>query len=610
MGVVGNRPAPLEISTGRRALEGFDGLSILDDWKWFEDCKRWVLHLRIRIAVPLGSRMPPETDWHVLVDPAYPLGSIKFFPSQKNSFSETYPHQLYNGPGTNETLWRTGELCLNTQVRKYDRYEDEPFESGERLLWHCRRAVLWLNDAANDQLAKEGDPFEVPQFPGMGKDLLVAYAEDSSSLNTWRLNEEVAGLVELFRPQTPKNLLVVKRFFSLRGRELLKCDWGSYLEQEKDGVDLRRGIWIRTPSIPALLPWRAPATWGELRDACRGLQVDLDPLLRKCVAKVRDGRAHLGLIGFPIPEKIGSPISNVYWQPFALPVLANRSLRGFRNSEGSHWQYDRGMNFSDNKPIAWVNSENWDAAQVSTRGKLSDGIRSSSVLLIGAGAVGSALAELLVRGGVQRLLILDSAEVQVGNLTRHTLTMEDVGGPKALGLATRLSKISPHAKVLGHKSEFPPADGVIKQQVDQCGVVIDCTGSDEVVRWLDKYPWEGERVFFSVSTGFDARRIFCFAQRGRFSSSEFFSQVRPWLELERTENRDRELPREGIGCWNPVFPGRADDIWLLVSSVVAVVDDLASVNASNPSLVVFERILSEGRSIGVKKSTSLESERD
>ena len=119
--------------------------------------------------------------------------------------------------------------------------------------------------------------------------------------------------------------------------------------------------------------------------------------------------------------------------------------------------------------------------------------------------------------------------------------MEDVGAPKALGLATRLSKISPHAEVLGHKSEFPPADGVIKQQVDQCGVVIDCTGSDEVVRWLDKYPWEGERVFFSVSTGFDARRIFCFAQRGRFSSSEFFSQVRPWLELERTENRDREL---------------------------------------------------------------------
>ena len=229
------------------------------------------------------------------------------------------------------------ELCLNTQVRKYDRYEDEPFESENRLLWHCGRAVEWLNDAANDRLAKEGDPFEVPQFPGIGKDLLVAYAEDSRSLDAWRSKEEVAGLVELFLPQTPKNLLVVKRFFSLEGRELLKCDWGSYLDQDKDGGDLKRGIWIRTPSIPALLPWQAPVTWGELRDACRGLQVDLDPLLRRCVAKVRDGRAHLGLIGFPIPEKIGSPMfesvlatarasSSGQWKPAWIPEFRRKPL--------------------------------------------------------------------------------------------------------------------------------------------------------------------------------------------------------------------------------------------------------------------------------------------
>lgn len=608
MGVVGKESAPSEIKTGRRALEGFEGLSILEDWKWFEGSKRWVLHLRIRISVPQGSRIPSETEWHVLAEQDYPLGSIKLFPSKQNSFSETYPHQLYNGPGTNETTWRTGELCLNTQVRKYDRYEDEPFEAEERLLWHCRRAVEWLNDAANGRLAKVGEPFELPQFPGIGKDILVAYGENSGSLNAWRSNGEVAGLVEFLVPGAPKNVLVVKRFLSLEERELFKCDWGSYLGQERDGAELRHGIWIRMPSIPVLSPWQAPATWGELREACKGLQVNLDPQLRRCVAKVRDGRAHLGLIGFPIPEKIGGPSSNLYWQPLALPVLANGSLRGFRNSEGSHWQYDRSMLFSDNKAITWVNSGNWDVGQVSTRGKLRDVIRSSSILLIGAGAVGSALAELLVRGGVQRLLVLDSEDVEVGNLTRHTLTMEDVGAPKAVGLATRLNEISPHATVVGIKGEFPPADAATKEQVDQCDVVIDCTGSDEVVRWLDRYPWEGERMFFSISTGVDARRIFCFAQRGRFSSSEFFRQIHPWLQLERGENRGRELPREGIGCWNPVFPARADDVWLLVSSVVAVVEGLEDLATSNPSLTVFERVLSGGHTVGVKKSTAVGAE--
>jgi hypothetical protein len=73
---------------------------------------------------------------------------------------------------------------------------------------------------------------------------------------------------------------------------------------------------------------------------------------------VRDGEVHLCLIGFPVPDKIGGSSSNMYWQPLALPTLANGRLAGFRNSEGSHWLYDRSMVFSDSKQIAWMGSEN------------------------------------------------------------------------------------------------------------------------------------------------------------------------------------------------------------------------------------------------------------
>lgn len=608
MGVIGNKTASAEMKTARRALEGFEGLSILDDWKWFEPCKRWVLHIRICISATRGARIPNETEWHVLADPEYPLGSIKFFPSKKNSFSETYPHQLYNGPGTSETDWRTGELCLNTQTRKYDRYEYEPFEPEERLLWHCRRAVEWLNDAANDQLAKAGEPFELPQFPGIGKDLVVAYAEDSNSLNAWHSDENMVGLVELFSPRAPKKLLVVKRFLSLDGRELRKYNWGSYLEQERADSDVRRGIWMRTPSIPVLSPWQSPATWGELRRAFEALKVDLDRSLRACAAKMRDGTPHISLIGFAIPEKIGGPSSNICWQALALPILANGNLRGFRNSETSYWQYDRNMLFSDNKAITWVGSENWEAEQVCARGRLKDEIRKKSILLIGAGALGSAFAELLLRGGVQKLIVFDSENIGVGNLTRHTLTMEDVGSPKSLCLAARLNKLSPHASVAGFNSDFPPSEAEEKRVIEECDVIVDCTGSDEVVRHLDAYPWKTDKVFLSISIGFDARRIFCFTKKGRFSSDEFFSRIRPWLELERSENAGRELPREGIGCWNPVFPARSDDVWLLVSSAVAVFEHLEMVATSNPILTVFERVLSGGYTVGVKKITAVEQE--
>ena len=28
------------------------------------------------------------------------------------------------------------------------------------------------------------------------------------------------------------------------------------------------------------------------------------------------------------------------------------------------------------------------------------------------------------------------------------------------------------------------------------------------------------------------------------------------------------LPREGIGCWHPVFPGRIDDLWMFAGLAV------------------------------------------
>jgi len=57
----------------------------------------------------------------------------------------------------------------------------------------------------------------------------------------------------------------------------------------------------------------------------------------------------------------------------------------------------------------------------------------------------------------------------------------------------------------------------------------------------------------------------------------------------------------------PCFSGSADDVWLLVSLGVSTVDQIASQSPSSPDFVVFERVLSEGRTIGVKKQTSLES---
>lgn len=74
----------------------------------------------------------------------------------------------------------------------------------------------------------------------------------------------------------------------------------------------------------------------------------------------------------------------------------------------------------------------------------------SRVLLVGCGALGTVLADTLVRAGVGFLRIVDRDYVELNNLQRQVLfTEQDVtdGSPKAVAAAERLSKINSTVKV-------------------------------------------------------------------------------------------------------------------------------------------------------------------
>ena len=54
-----------------------------------------------------------------------------------------------------------------------------------------------------------------------------------------------------------------------------------------------------------------------------------------------------------------------------------------------------------------------------------------------------------------------------------------------------------------------------------------------------------------------------------------------------------ELPREGIGCWHPVFPARADDVWLLASAAVKHFERVVMAPPPQPQLVIYEQTVDE-----------------
>jgi hypothetical protein len=72
------------------------------------------------------------------------------------------------------------------------------------------------------------------------------------------------------------------------------------------------------------------------------------------------------------------------------------------------------------------------------------------VAILGCGSVGSTVAELLARGGIESFLLVDPDEVSAANLSRGVYTADQVGVPKVHALGDRLRAIAPDARVTRH----------------------------------------------------------------------------------------------------------------------------------------------------------------
>ncbi|BDC19730.1 HesA/MoeB/ThiF family protein [Acidianus sp. HS-5] len=77
-----------------------------------------------------------------------------------------------------------------------------------------------------------------------------------------------------------------------------------------------------------------------------------------------------------------------------------------------------------------------------------DRIMNAKVLIAGCGALGSSIAELLVRLGVKELKIVDADVVELSNLHRtHIFTEKDIMKPKIIACKEYLEKINSEVKI-------------------------------------------------------------------------------------------------------------------------------------------------------------------
>jgi adenylyltransferase/sulfurtransferase len=123
-------------------------------------------------------------------------------------------------------------------------------------------------------------------------------------------------------------------------------------------------------------------------------------------------------------------------------------------------------------------------------------IRESRVLVVGCGALGSSLAEMMVRAGVGALSVVDRDYVEWSNLPRQSLFEEsdaERGLPKAVAAEARLRRINSEVAVRGLVADVAPDN--VGELVAGADLVLDGTDNFET-RFLindvcvrDGVPW-------------------------------------------------------------------------------------------------------------------------
>ena len=134
-------------------------------------------------------------------------------------------------------------------------------------------------------------------------------------------------------------------------------------------------------------------------------------------------------------------------------------------------------------------------------------LKQSSVLIVGAGGLGSPAALYLAAAGVGTLGIVDEESVTLSNLHRQILyRTEEIGWPKSLSAQARLTRLNPEIAVRAIHGRFAAANAT--ELVCSAHVVLD--GSDNfATRYLvnDACVLANRPLVHGAAIGFDGQLL-------------------------------------------------------------------------------------------------------
>lgn len=558
--------------------------------QYVADLESWCLYFTCRQPAASNKHIPEQTAWVAIISSAYPKGSLEIFPANHEGITKTFQHQEFNAV-IHDRHWRAGKICVSGPMSHWGRMQFgiEPITAEKKLMWHLMRSMEWIRKARTGRLAEYGDPFELPDLPNP-VNTPIAFNESVETLKVWSAIKGKRGIVTIATlPYDEAKHSVCVQFSTNKG-EKIDVEWGTDIRK---AVPKHKGCWILLPEIPVNEPWQLAATWMELGTKLGAFGFDLAQLMTRCV----NAGASCLMMGFPIPKKIGEEAERIHWLAVQVPQV--KISNGFISGSPAHIKHI----LRTNNRCNWIKTENWSLQDVTSRSKLDKDMITKKILVIGAGSVGSITAELFCRMGCSEIQIMDFDNPTVSNLSRHTLTMQELQLVKAEGVAKRLNATLPYVNAKGIPQSL---EKVLKKDpgfLQNFEVIVDITAEDNVIELIETHSTEGQQIV-SLSTGYRANRSYCYTGRGGNGlSAAFQSRIRPWTASD-TPDDDAELEFEGAGCWHPLFPARYDDILSVISPCIRIIEKAIIEKEGETKLSVIEKTFdSQGDFTGLKITT-------
>lgn len=205
-------------------------------------------------------------------------------------------------------------------------------------------------------------------------------------------------------------------------------------------------------------------------------------------------------------------------------------------------------------------------------GRVPSNVSKTAVSLLGVGAVGSVIADLLAKAGVGTLKLYDQDTLQVGNVSRHICGVESFAEPKVRAVELKLIQHNPFAAISADLVDIASSFDAIDKVLSDANLAICSTANESLEAAINEvavtkpqtvYYVRGMRGgtagrIFRVIPGRDACR-YCVSTRT--NDPEF-----QWLRVPELE--DTILSHE---CGNPVLAGSGIDLTLIATLASRIV---------------------------------------